>query len=1081
MKDPVSRRSRGFGFITYVQSSSVDAALAAEPHTIDSRKVEAKRSVPRLETSTSSSGGNGSTSVSSSAAAAVSANSRSSSSSSSSSSGSKRSSTSSRVGTSSATVKSAAASGSGAASSSRSIDHSSSASHSGASLNNNSNITAAAAVSAASSTNTNAASSSSFSSTANTNASSNNNNENSNSNSNSNSNDNDYSMNKIFVGGLHYETRENDIKEYFQSYGNIISAEVMFNRETHKSRGFGFIVFEKEDSAKRVCVSASTGASADIEENDSNNIIHSPTAHTVNGKVVEVKRAIPRSQIPPGATAGAIAEMVFDTDAIAGAGAANVTSNEKMKATKTKTVSSSEGGGGDASTSASAVVSNSSKKEQVPYEAVAAQIGQPVGQKRTQSVGAKSTAAEIGKSSSNDSDSSSSSSSNTASVANANASKPISFAAALMARNAQSNALASSSSAAAAALTSTSVLTPNTNVSNDANSSSSVLDGNTNSSDSNTTQRRLNIGSFPEPNRTIGSSTSISSANNVGSEVDNHHDRNYGINSNSGSSSSSSSGPLVMGGYLSALKSSLGPADFKRSVADDPTISLADLSKMRMKMNGGINGTSLATIGAEVSEESRRLRSQSNLSIASFASGHSSAVQSVLSVSGGVTGVPEPLRSMSSPAAINAQLGSSVSGWKEPPSLSLSAPNSKGDKIRSPSLGDIAWLHTPPVVPLDGSDVGVPPFSLVDDVDVNIAGNGSGLGIVSQRSDSITGTVSLHSNNGSNNGSVYGGSEIGDNVSIASGVGVSTRNETNQSANATANMLQQQQQSYDHNHNGPGPGYGGASSLQHMGGGGGQYPPQHPHQMPWQRQEGPSSGPGPGGFNSYHGQHDEYQFEQYHSQLQHPPQEWQQHQSLTFIPGQHTHGGPGGPGQQSYNYQQQPWGVPGSASSQDQGQSGFGWGNNGYYPPRMQHHYPGGPNPNSNRSHQPQQPQAGVWNDNRGIYPPIPQQHWQYQQQYQGQWYGSGTPSHSQANTPSNPTSAGSSHNASPNRGTGAPMPPDGNMHTNNNSSGSGDGNGENVGKDVDEAGTDEFPAFNLRIGDSPPTFPQWHSNGSGK
>lgn len=32
-----------------------------------------------------------------------------------------------------------------------------------------------------------------------------------------------------------------------------MSAEVMFNRETHKSRGFGFIVFELEKGAEQVC------------------------------------------------------------------------------------------------------------------------------------------------------------------------------------------------------------------------------------------------------------------------------------------------------------------------------------------------------------------------------------------------------------------------------------------------------------------------------------------------------------------------------------------------------------------------------------------------------------------------------------------------------------------------------------------------------------------------------------------------------------------------------------------------------------------------------------------------------------
>lgn len=39
MKDPVSRRSRGFGFITFTDIHAVDNTLAHEPHTIDARKV----------------------------------------------------------------------------------------------------------------------------------------------------------------------------------------------------------------------------------------------------------------------------------------------------------------------------------------------------------------------------------------------------------------------------------------------------------------------------------------------------------------------------------------------------------------------------------------------------------------------------------------------------------------------------------------------------------------------------------------------------------------------------------------------------------------------------------------------------------------------------------------------------------------------------------------------------------------------------------------------------------------------------------------------------------------------------------
>lgn len=45
MKDPTTKRSRGFGFITYSKAHMVDDAQAARPHRVDGRVVEPKRSV----------------------------------------------------------------------------------------------------------------------------------------------------------------------------------------------------------------------------------------------------------------------------------------------------------------------------------------------------------------------------------------------------------------------------------------------------------------------------------------------------------------------------------------------------------------------------------------------------------------------------------------------------------------------------------------------------------------------------------------------------------------------------------------------------------------------------------------------------------------------------------------------------------------------------------------------------------------------------------------------------------------------------------------------------------------------------
>ncbi|VEL22766.1 unnamed protein product [Protopolystoma xenopodis] len=50
MKDPRTQKSRGFGFVTFKESTAVDAAQSSRPHNIDGKDVDSKRAMPRDET-----------------------------------------------------------------------------------------------------------------------------------------------------------------------------------------------------------------------------------------------------------------------------------------------------------------------------------------------------------------------------------------------------------------------------------------------------------------------------------------------------------------------------------------------------------------------------------------------------------------------------------------------------------------------------------------------------------------------------------------------------------------------------------------------------------------------------------------------------------------------------------------------------------------------------------------------------------------------------------------------------------------------------------------------------------------------
>ena len=51
----------------------------------------------------------------------------------------------------------------------------------------------------------------------------------------------------IYVGNLPYTVRDDDLRELFAEYGEVSSAKVIMDRETNRSKGFGFV--EMSDSA----------------------------------------------------------------------------------------------------------------------------------------------------------------------------------------------------------------------------------------------------------------------------------------------------------------------------------------------------------------------------------------------------------------------------------------------------------------------------------------------------------------------------------------------------------------------------------------------------------------------------------------------------------------------------------------------------------------------------------------------------------------------------------------------------------------------------------------------------------------
>jgi RNA recognition motif-containing protein len=67
---------------------------------------------------------------------------------------------------------------------------------------------------------------------------------------------------KLFVGNLPYNTTNEELKEHFEKYGEVLSAAVIMDRATGRSKGFGFVEMT-DDSAADQAIAQADGAELD--------------------------------------------------------------------------------------------------------------------------------------------------------------------------------------------------------------------------------------------------------------------------------------------------------------------------------------------------------------------------------------------------------------------------------------------------------------------------------------------------------------------------------------------------------------------------------------------------------------------------------------------------------------------------------------------------------------------------------------------------------------------------------------------------------------------------------------------------
>lgn len=92
---------------------------------------------------------------------------------------------------------------------------------------------------------------------------------------------------KLFVGGLPQDVTDVEFRTYFEQFGELIDSVVMFDFETHRSRGFGFVTFKDPEVAKHMLTLGRGSNESRTSEPQTGRV-------QMRDKLIEIKMAEPK-------------------------------------------------------------------------------------------------------------------------------------------------------------------------------------------------------------------------------------------------------------------------------------------------------------------------------------------------------------------------------------------------------------------------------------------------------------------------------------------------------------------------------------------------------------------------------------------------------------------------------------------------------------------------------------------------------------------------------------------------------------------------------------------------------------------